>query len=47
MNSETFWQLFMETGAPEMYMLYNKTRKMEESHVSDNSGPCAAGNSLQ
>ncbi len=25
MNSEFFWNLFMETGAPEAYLLYRRT----------------------
>lgn len=41
MDSRNFWQVFIETGAPEMYLLYNKARKMEELHVSDDSGSCA------
>ena len=28
MNAGGYWQLFLETGAPEMYLLYNKARKM-------------------
>lgn len=47
MNAQTFWQLFMETGAPEMYMLYNKLRKMEDVHVSDDTGAGVADNTLQ
>lgn len=47
MNSENFWQLFMETGAPEMYLLYNKARKMEETHVSDGPGTGAESFGLQ
>lgn len=47
MNSEAFWQLFLDTGAPEMYMLYNKAKKMEDSHVSDNQGAGVAGNTIQ
>lgn len=47
MNSQTFWQLFLDTGAPEMYMLYNKAKKMEDSHVSDDSGSGVTGNALQ
>lgn len=47
MESEMIWQLFMETGAPEMYMLYNRARKAEEAHVSDDSRTCTAGLTLQ
>ena len=47
MNAEAFWQLFLETGAPEAYMLYNKARRMESSHVFDNSGISPSGHGLQ
>ncbi len=47
MNAENFWQLFMDTGAPEMYLLYNKARKMEETHVSDSPGTGAESFGLQ
>ena len=35
MDSQNLWSLFMETGAPEMYLLYNQAKKMEEGYVSD------------
>lgn len=47
MNAQSYWQLFIETGAPEMYLLYNKARKAEDTHVFDHSGTGASGNSLQ
>lgn len=47
MNAQNFWQMFLETGAPEMYLLYNKARKLEETHVLDDPGPGAAGHALQ
>lgn len=47
MNAENYWQLFMETGAPEMYILYQQALKMGEKHVSDHSGHCSAGHGLQ
>ena len=47
MNAQDFWQLFMETGAPEMYMLYNKARRLENPYVSDNPGTGASGHGLQ
>lgn len=47
MNAQTVWQIFLETGAPEMYLLYNKARKMEDIHVLDDSGPSSSGYSLQ
>ena len=47
MTSQDYWQMFMETGAPEMYLLYNRARKMETSYVTDNPGAGTAGHSLQ
>ena len=47
MNAFDYWQLFLETGAPEMYLLYNKALKMEATDVSDHTGAGAAGNRLQ
>ncbi len=47
MTSQDYWQIFLETGAPEVYLLYNKARKTESVHVLDNTGPCASGHSLQ
>ena len=46
MNSQDYWQMFLETGAPELYLLYNNARKMENSHVPDNSRSCSTGNEL-
>ena len=47
MNAENLWQLFMETGAPEMYLLYQKALKLEENHVFDHSGCRPTGDGLQ
>ena len=47
MNSQDLWQVFLETGAPEMYLLYNKARKTEGLHVLDDPGIGAAGHELQ
>ena len=46
MTAENYWQLFLETGAPEMYLLYHKALKMEGSNVSDHTGNRAPGNGL-
>ena len=40
MYSQNFWEIFLETGAPEMYLLYNEARKQEDTHASDNTGSC-------
>lgn len=47
MESHALWQLFLETGAPEIYLMYNKARKMESLHVFNDSGSGAASHQLQ
>ncbi len=47
MNTEEYWKLFLETGVPELYMLYNQAKRMENTHVSDYPSAGAAGNGLQ
>lgn len=42
MKSKDYWSIFIETGAPEMYLLYSQARRMEEADVSDNPGIGAA-----
>ena len=37
MEPEEIWQLFVDTGAPEFYMLYNEARRTEDTHVSHDS----------
>ena len=36
MKSQDYWQLFLETGSPELYLLYINARKMGTNHVFDN-----------
>ena len=47
MDTKTAWQLFMSTGAPEAYLLYNQLRKSEENHVPDGPWPGYEGHSIQ
>lgn len=47
MDSNAIWQVFLDTGAPEMYLLYNKVRQSEEFHVFNDSRSGSAGNALQ
>ena len=47
MDARDYWQLFLETGAPEAYLMYSKQRLSEESYVLDRSGDCPAGHGLQ
>ncbi len=47
MDASDYWRLFLETGAPEMYLMYSRALKMEAGNVSDHTGPGAAGHGLQ
>ena len=47
MDPQNLWQLFLETGAPEVYLLYQKAIRTEESHVFKNPGTGVADHSLQ
>lgn len=47
MDAQGIWQVFLETGAPEMYLLYTKAKRLEEIHVLDDPGTGIAGNGLQ
>ena len=47
MNANDYWSIFLETGAPEIYLLYSKALKMEARDVLDDSGTGAAGHGLQ
>ncbi len=47
MTSMDYWQMFLETGAPELYLLYNNARKMETGHVFDNKGTGAQSYGVQ
>lgn len=46
MNTQQLWQTFLETGAPEVYLLYHHAKKVENSNVPDSTGPGSAGNTL-
>ena len=47
MNARDYWNLFMDTGAPEAYLSYTIAKKREENHVSDDPWPGSAGHGLQ
>ncbi len=47
MKAKDYWQIFLDTGAPEMYLLYHKAQKMENTNVLDSSGSGSSGHSLQ
>lgn len=47
MKSELCWQLFLKTGSPEAYLLYNEAKRLEQIHVPQYEGPGGAGHTLQ
>lgn len=50
MEKLDYWSLFLETGAPEFYMMYRgaeRTSNPGEKNVSKNTGAGAAGNGVQ
>ena len=38
MDPKAMWSVFLETGAPEAYLLYSEALKAKEIYVSDNQG---------
>ena len=46
MNSLDYWQMFMETGVPEYYLLYHKKQKMENGNVFNGTGSGTEGHTL-
>ncbi len=47
MNAKDYWYLFMETGAPEAYLMYTNAMRLEEKHVFDDPGNRPESYSLQ
>ena len=47
MKATDYWQVFLETGAPEAYLMYSKQLKMEREYVYDHSGSRPESNRLQ
>ena len=47
MKANDYWKLFLDTGAPEIYMMYQQALKMEANHVFDNPGAGASDRRLQ
>ncbi len=47
MNASEYWKLFLETGAPEMYLCYIQAQKTGDFHVSDSAGSSAPSGGLQ
>ncbi len=47
MTSMDYWNIFLETGAPEAYLAYSRALKMEANHVSEDPWPGTSGHGLQ
>lgn len=47
MNAGQLWQTFWETGAPEVYMLFNYARRQGGEDVPESAGAGASCNGLQ
>ena len=46
MNSADLFTIFMETGAPELYLMYKQSQRMEMDNVSKNTGSCITDSKL-
>ena len=47
MKSEDYWNMFMETGMPEYYLVFQACKRTEDERVSENTGTCAPGHGVQ
>ena len=47
MDAREYWKLFIETGAPEVYMMYTQALKSEETYVPEHPGVGSEGQRLQ
>lgn len=47
MKSEFYWQLFLKTGSPEAYIMFNEAKRLENVHVPEYEGAGRSGHSLQ
>lgn len=46
MNADAIWQVFWDTGSPEVFLLYNKARQAEVTDVFDDKGISATSDGL-
>lgn len=46
MNAENSWKMFLETGAPEFYLMYSQAKRTEENYVFNSAGVGTAGYKL-
>ena len=47
MDKNSAWQLFLSTGAPEAYLLYNQLKESEDGYVPESPGLGHTGHNLQ
>lgn len=47
MNAQDYWKVFLDSGIPEYYVLYNQAKKTEELHVFNDPGTGPSGNPLR
>ena len=47
MDAKQYWNVFLDSGIPEYYLLYTKAKKLEAAHVLDDTGTGTAGLTLQ
>ena len=47
MNSELYWHLFLKTGSPQVYLMYNEAKRLEQVDVPKHEGSGHSGHSLQ
>ena len=47
MDAKVFWNVFVDTGAPEAYLSYRDALLTEANHVPDNQSVGPAGHGLQ
>ena len=47
MRSTDYWNIFLETGAPEAYLSYTRALKMEQAYVFDDKRIGAESHGLQ
>ena len=47
MESNYYWEMFMNTGAPAYYLAYQACRRTEDADVSENTRSCPSPDGVQ
>ena len=47
MKSGDYWNLFLETGAPEYYLAFQALKRTEDTDVPEDTGAGAPGHAVQ